>query len=195
MYHNIDRYRRDYVYSLFINNQNLLLDWDRKSGKSNYSVTCILDYAINHPNTHNMVIGHTTSASNSLLKRTIFCNHQRLLGVVKKTNQGRIILNNGSVIYYDSKSVKGVDTFDTILLDEITEFDKPNYISNFILYNNKAKILMNCTNYDTVMFCHIRDIFNNNNLPLYKDYFKSDEEVLIYLRNKKIQKIKTTILK
>lgn len=193
MFHDINKIREDYVYSLFIQKQNLLLDWDRKSGKSNYSVTCILDYAINHPNTHNLVVGHSTSSSNNLLHKTVFCNHKRLLGIVKKTNQGKIVLYNESVIYYGSESARGVDTFNTLLLDEITEFDNRNYVENLILYNQKNKILMNCTNYDTVMFCHIRDIFNNNNLPIHKDYSKSDEEVLSYLRNKKIQKIKNTI--
>ena len=66
-----------------LKNQNLILNWDRNVGKSKYSVTCILDYAINHPNTHNLIVGHDTGSFRVLLNKTIFCNHQRLLSIVK----------------------------------------------------------------------------------------------------------------
>ena len=53
---------------------------------------------------------------------------------------------------------------------------------------------MNCTGYDNTLFCKVRDVFIENNLPLLIDKYRSDDDLLSYLRSRKIQKIKTTML-
>jgi hypothetical protein len=192
----INQNRQEWVYTQFINNQNLLLDWERRSGKSIYSVTCILDYALNYPNTNHLIAGHDEGMDRLLLQKMVMCNFNRITPLVEKTLQNKIILKNQSVIYFGSKSVKKDVILNTLLIDELGEFNE--YKNNFfrVLYHNKGcKLLVNCTVYDTPAFESTRRLFSKYKMPLCIDPYLSDEELSLYLRKKKIEKIKTTILK
>lgn len=192
----INHDRQEWVYTLFNNNENLLLDWERRSGKSVYSVTCILDYALDRPSTNHLIAGHDDGTDRLLLQKMIMCNFDRITPLVEKTLQNKIFLKNQSVIYFGSKSVKKDIKLNTLLIDELGEFNE--YKNNFfhVLYHNKgAKLLINCTDFMCSSFNSTRKLFSKYQIPLYTDYYKTDKELSLYLRKKKIEKIKTIILK
>lgn len=190
----INHERQEWVYTQFINNENLLLDWERRSGKSIYSITCILDYAIDHPSTNHLIAGHDESTDRLLLQKMVMCNFDRISPLIEKTLQNKIFLKNQSVIYFGSKSIKKDTTLNTLLIDELGEFNE--YKNNFfhVLYHNKGcKLLINCTVFDTPTFESTRRLFSKYNIPLCVDTYLTDKELSLYLRKKKIEKIKTTI--
>ncbi len=181
--------RQEWVYTQFINNQNLLLNWERRSGKSVYSVTCILDYAIDNPNTNNLVTGHDYGTNRLLLQKMVMCNFERLTPLVQETHQNKIILKNNSVIYFGSKSFKD-KVLDTLLIDELGAFgdNKDNFFGVF-KHHPKIKVLINCTGYDYSNYNSTYRLFSKYNIPLCIDEYKTDKELSLYLRKKKIQKI------
>lgn len=196
LYADINSDRQEWVYNQFINNQNLLLDWERRYGKSKYSVTCILDYAINNPDTNHLVTGHDESTNRLLLQKMVMCNIERLNPLIEKTLQNKLVLNNKSVIYFGTRSFKSKDDIElsTLLIDELGEFNenKNNFFGVF-KYHPKIKLLANCTNFQSSTYDSTRRLFSKYKIPLEIDYYKSDEELTIYIRKKKIEKIKINL--
>lgn len=191
----INQDRQEWVYTLFINNENVLLDWTLRSGKSTYSTTCILDYALNHPRTNHLITGHDEGASRLLLQKTVMCNIERINPLMEDTTNNKIILKNKSVLYFGSKSIEKDTKLSTLLIDEIDEFNEKNNFFNILYHNKGCKLLMNCTDFEQWSLTETRRLFSKYGIPLHIDHYRTDEEISFMLRRKKIEKIKTIILK
>ena len=189
----LNYFRQEWVYTKFINNKNLMLDWPRRMGKSIYSITCILDYALNNPNTTHLITGHDVSANRLLLQKMVMCNFERMSSpIVETVLDNKVIFKNQSVMYFGSKSTNGKIKLDTLFVDELGEFgENKNEFFSVIHHNPNIKLLINCTDFTSMFFDQSRRLFSKYQIPLYVDYYKTDEEVMFMLRRKKIEKIKT----
>jgi len=178
MYYDIDPIRREYLYSLFINNRILILDWPRNIGKSKYSLTCILDYAINHPHSKNIVIGHDTSLEN-LKQKLLRCNQDKF-NLIHSHSNNKITLKNDSIIYF-SEEIRG-DSYDTVMIDE------QGYVKLDITPILNSKIITNGT---SAIDCFFSAYVERYSEIAYVNKYEKD--LLSYLRLKKIEKIKNNI--
>ena len=181
---NINSIRGEYIYSLFINNKHLILDWPRQTGKSIYSLYCIFDYAINNQNSKNIVIGYDNALIN--LNQKLIRSNKNKLHLIKKHTSSKIELINGSIIVFNN-DIRG-EFYDTILIDE-QGYTKINPF-NFLSCN--SKIIVNGTSTDSKVFDNFIKEFSKIG---HINKYKSNEEISNYLRLKKIEKIKEKLSK
>jgi hypothetical protein len=196
--HTLDKIREEYVYTIFMYHKYLVLDWDRRTGKSNYSVTCILDYALSHPNSKNLVMGYNQDSSENLQTKMITCNNlTKFQSTLTKNTKNKMEFVNGSVIYFNK--IEDDIKYNTILIDEVESFNlKYRGLEYFLkrlfqIMNPSTMILANCTDYEKDSLRDFRESFKNKNIPIVVDHYKTTEQLLPYLRKKKINKIKENI--
>ena len=114
---------------------------------------------------------------------------------MEDTTNNKIILKNKSVLYFGSKSIEKDTKLSTLLIDEIDEFNEKNNFFNILYHNKGCKLLMNCTDFEQWSLTETRRLFSKYGIPLHIDHYRTDEEISFMLRRKKIEKIKTIILK
>ena len=178
---NINSIRGEYIYSLFINNKHLILDWPRQTGKTLLSLSCILDYAINNPNSNNLVVGHDNALIN--LKEKLLKTNQDKFNLIKGHSKYNISLLNGSTINFSKKITNEV--FDTILIDE-QGYTK---INPFEFLSLNTKMIVNGTSTNSKVFEKFVEEFSKLG-----HIVKYEKDLLSYLRLKKIEKIKEKLI-
>jgi hypothetical protein len=184
----------------------MILDWDRQKGKSIYSINCILNYAINHPKSNNLIIGYNKKSSEDLRMKLLTFNFDKLQPILMKNTKTKTELINGSVIYY---SINENNHYNTILIDEIEYLNLKyhgelryygmEYFFNILSHSiiDGAMVLTNTTDYNNnnTSIKMFNETLHKLNITINTDYFKTDDEISYILRRKKIEKIKTFILK
>ena len=185
--YDIIQIRKDYVLSLIKSNDYVHLDWIRNCGKTKSSLYASVMYALNNPMSNVLLssIDQKTTYSLSKINKYLYINTNS----VYRHSSKRIILNNKSTIYFDINSINYIK-FDLIILDEIYYFKQNHKIFDYIKHN-KVKILSNSTN----------SIIKNNDYDIilneYKfliDKYKTNQELIHFIRFKKMQKIKNNII-
>jgi hypothetical protein len=182
MYYSIDPIRREYLYYLFTSHKHIILDWPRQTGKTLLSLSCILDYAINNPNSNNLVIGHDNALIN--LKEKLLKYNQDKFNLIQGHSKYKISLLNGSTINFSKKITNEV--FNTILIDE-QGYTK---INPFEFLRLNTKMIVNGTRTDSKVFENFVKEFGKLG-----HIVKYEKDLLSYLRLKKIEKLRTIILK
>ncbi len=184
--YDISQIRKDYVLSLIESNDYVHLDWIRKCGKTKSSLYASVMYALNNPMSNVLLASIDQKTTYSLLEinKYLYINTNS----VYKYSLKRIILNNKSTIYFDINSMDYIK-FDLIILDETYYFKQNHKIFDYLKYN-KVKILSNSTN-SIIKNNDYDNILNGYNFLI--DKYKTDQELIHFIRLKKIQKIKNNI--
>ena len=180
----ISLFRKEYVSHLIQNNDYVHLDWIRNCGKTKACIYAAAMYANNNPETSVLIYSIDQKSTKSIIEVNKFLFKK----LIFKSNLKRAILNNKSIIYFDLNSIDFVK-IDLILLDESFYLNYSHRIFDYIR-NNKVKILSNSTS-ESIKNNDYATILNNYDFLI--DKYKTDEELIHFIRMKKIQKIKNNI--
>ena len=191
MMYELNEPRNEYLCSLFKNNQYVLLDWPRNIGKSIHAMAILFQYAMNHPNSNILAIGEDSRSYQTLKDKIISCRKPEFFKNMEKQTKYKLILTNGSVIDFDHRNKSHLNLYDVILLDDVQFKIKNDHdLFNNLASNQKIKVLMTCTDFVQLPMNSLTLYLSSICKDLVIEPFKTDEDLLPYLRRKKIEQIK-----
>ncbi len=189
---NIDQIRSDYLYDLFKHNQYLLLNWDRNTGKSKYCLDCIFRYAIEHPRKFILVMSPLQTETENMKNKLLMC-HTQQLNFINEINKKSIVLNNGSTIWFHNDKIDHINLFDILFIDDANYIKKNHELFCKLMKNNTIKVIMNSTDVCKIFVNDFTLFLNSIRSKLIIDNYKSDDELFLYSRSKKIENIKSKL--
>lgn len=189
-YYNIDKNRYYYLKNIFENNNNIVLSWDRKTGKSNYTCTYLLDKLLNNNGIKILLISNNKNQEQEIIKRMYFIlnNYFKIDSDIVKS----ILESNNSELKFIIENRFNnimIYNYDIILIDDIDLFN--NKLVTFSILNmiNPSKIIIT-GDYKMSMSLDIKKLFNND---VYFSTYKNDKFLKGYMRKVKINRLESII--
>lgn len=191
-YYNIDNDRYQYIKDIFDKNKNIVLSWERNTGKTKYVSTYLLDKLINTKNIKILSITNNISHRDDIINK-MYILLKKYYNIDAKDFKKLLDINESELKFITERNFKNLSGYyyDFILIDDIEFFNNLISIINVIHTFNPSKIILTGDHkLSSGLIEHVNKLFNNN---LYISTHKNDRFLQNYIRKVKINRLESKI--